>query len=436
MRVLYCLLLIAFLSACKKKPEIESMMESKYVVLKENSINDEHCKLSAQMSIPQNEKVTEYGFVYALDGSGPLINQNSRSITFPGSQLPQDGLFNTVLDVSIPDCEYAIRAYVIFNEKIFYSSTFRYKNGPRGTWKRLNNFPGPWRSFPVCFSLNNKGYVGLGYGTAGSLKDFWEFDPSTNQWKQLPDFPGEARSAAFQFVIGNKSYIGGGCRDNPVTEYAVTGFDDLWEFDPATTTWKRLADVPQNSTLAYDAVGTYSFSLGGFGFVGGGRISFGINYAIFKYDPAANTWSFDGEQKDQYNELNGVIFGSCFTLGDTAYIGTGMKDFRPAETSDRFFKYEYKTKKWERGWFPGQKKVYGFGTSNSNTGLIGLGEQTQEIWQMTGQFRWKAVSRCPDFYLNKGGMVFTIGNKTYIGLGTPGLDFLEKNSIYEYTHTR
>lgn len=438
MRSAYILMLVAvILCSCKKDLEVIPMMESRYVVHYDPVINaNEYFSLSAEVINSNKDTVNEYGFVYTLNGTGPLLGTNGQAISFNGSQLPPSGKFQATLDASIPDYEYSIRAYVVLNHQVYYSTTYHYQAAPRGSWKRLANFPGPFRTYAISFSVNNKGYVGLGLGPAGNLKDFWEFDPSTNQWTQLPDFPGEARSSAFQFTIGNKAYVGGGAWSIPVSDYDFSGYCDFYEFDPQTRTWKRLADYPVKWPIGLGTYGTYSFSAGGYGFVGGGRESTGYNAGMNKYDPATNQWSYETMHPKNYlNEVYQIVFGTCFVLNDTVYIGAGFKD-RRREYLERFFSYDYKTKTWAEVGFPSQSKAYAFGTSNSNTGLVGFGEQTQEIWQFSGNNRWKRVSRCPDSYGNKAGIAFTIGNKTYVGLGAPLLDFLDKNAIYEYTHTR
>ena len=437
MRICYLLFcLIPFFCACDKGPEVEQMMNSKSVTLKDATFDaNEYLKFSAEIHNIRKEELTEYGFVYTYDGTGPLLDHANKIPFIPG-RVPADTKFEGSIDASIPDAEYAIRAYVILNGDVFYSNTYRYKSAPRGSWKRLNNFPGPARSFAVSFSLDGRGYTGLGWGAGNSLKDFWQFDPVTNEWKQLPDFPGEARSSAIHFVIGDKAYVGGGTPLFPATEYVYSGFNDFYEFNPATGAWKKLADVPGFQTYPGGVFGAYSFAAGGFGFIGGGRDNTYMNYHIFKYDPLTNIWTPEAEQRDQHNKLNPVIFGSCFVINDTAYIGGGIQDFRRPETTSEYFTYYHKWKKWERIIFPGIKRAYAFGASNSNTGLVGFGEQTQEIWQITPSSRWKPVSRCPDYYFNKSGIAFTIGNKSYIGLGTTVLPGHDEKTIYEYTHTR
>jgi hypothetical protein len=286
--------------------------------------------------------------------------------------------------------------------------------------------------------VQDKGYVGLGWSDgAAPLNDWWEYNPASGAWTRLPDFPGEARSAAFQFAIGDKVYVGGGTRFQPGVEYITLGYNDVYEYTTTTRTWRRVADFPQTSSNGQGVIGAYHFSAGGLGFVGGGRDNYNLLYSLYRYDPAADQWSWEAAHPLNYQrELYPVLYGASFAIGDLGYMGMGFTTLRGGEISDRFFSYDYRTKKWQELWFSGRPVAHPFSASNSGTGLVGFGYQTQEIWQYVGGNLWKQVSRCPDDFLNKGGIAFTIGTKTYIGLGVPGLSTLNNRALYEYTHTR
>lgn len=76
------------------------------------------------------------------------------------------------------------------------------------------NFIGIGRSSASGFELNGKGYVGLGYDGTNRLKDFYQYDPSTNTWSQKADYAGTARYGAIGFQVGDKAYIGTGYDGN------------------------------------------------------------------------------------------------------------------------------------------------------------------------------------------------------------------------------
>jgi N-acetylneuraminic acid mutarotase len=89
------------------------------------------------------------------------------------------------------------------------------------TWTRKSDMESD-RWLGVGFSLENRGYIGLGNG---SPNDFWEYNPTTNQWTNVTPFPGGPREASSAFVIGKKAYVGLGAAGYPFP-------NDFWEYDP------------------------------------------------------------------------------------------------------------------------------------------------------------------------------------------------------------
>jgi N-acetylneuraminic acid mutarotase len=89
----------------------------------------------------------------------------------------------------------------------------------------------------VGFSIGSKGYVGT--GTIGSpylgLNDFWEYDTATNTWARKADVGGTPRTNAAGFSVGSKGYIGTG-------NDAASNLKDFWEYDPAANSWTRRRD--------------------------------------------------------------------------------------------------------------------------------------------------------------------------------------------------
>lgn len=82
----------------------------------------------------------------------------------------------------------------------------------------LLSFPGVRRRRAAGFVLNEKIYLGWGYGrTIGgnpeNTDDFWEYNPSTNVWREKAKCPGniEMKSNRASFVQGNAAYLIIGC---------------------------------------------------------------------------------------------------------------------------------------------------------------------------------------------------------------------------------
>ncbi|MEE4215493.1 MAG: IPT/TIG domain-containing protein [Bacteroidales bacterium] len=95
------------------------------------------------------------------------------------------------------------------------------------TWSRKNDFPGEARYVATGFSINGKGFIGLGQKNPSTFyRDFWLYDPLYDSWTRLPDFPGSARTCAFSFVINGLAYIGTGHEGSGLCS-------DIYVFNPA-----------------------------------------------------------------------------------------------------------------------------------------------------------------------------------------------------------
>jgi PKD repeat protein len=129
------------------------------------------------------------------------------------------------------------------------------------TWTQKRNLPTAHKAGPVAFSLNDKGYVvGGGYSTYEPTKDFYEYNPVTNDWSQLPDLP-ELRTGAVGFVIGDKAYVGTGTDLNST-------YKSFWYFTPSTNTWTAISDPPADFS---ERIAGTAFSIGNTGYVLAGR---------------------------------------------------------------------------------------------------------------------------------------------------------------------
>ena len=180
------------------------------------------------------------------------------------------------------------------------------------TWTQKADFGGMKRFDAVGFTIGNKGYIGTGQSGGGFLKDFWEYDPSINTWIQKADFGGVKRASAVGFVIGNYGYIGTG---------SSYGYDftmrDFWKYDPSTDIWNSIASLASEDYSTLEAVG---FSIGNFGYVGGGYDdSYSVKYAFWKYNPLTNSWVM-------IPNCEGGSTGSAvgFTIGNYGYVLRGF----------------------------------------------------------------------------------------------------------------
>ncbi len=113
---------------------------------------------------------------------------------------------------------------------------------PEGSrWSKLLDLPDTSRFYAVGFTIGNKGYLGTGLGNDPfqRLNDFWEYDPSTQQWSEMAPVGGEngeGRSSGLGFSINGKGYTGLGRGDS--NSY----LSDFWEYDPDANIWIKVAN--------------------------------------------------------------------------------------------------------------------------------------------------------------------------------------------------
>jgi len=282
----------------------------------------------------------------------------------------------------------------------------------QGTWTQKANFPGQVRSVPFTFVIGNKGYVGCGRDYPTYLKDFWEYDPSTNVWTQKADYGGVGRFLCVGFSVLNKGYAGLG-------EDATFGpVYDFWEYDPSTNTWVQKSSYPGNGPMY-----PVSFSIGNFGYVATGNLNWSTySNELWRYDPVSDLWiqkaSLPGAGRSD---------ASGFSIGNKGYVGVGY----PGGLND-FWEYDTLTDSWtQKANFPATPRLDAAAFSICNKGYIGTSDGgNNDFWQYdplsntwTQKASFAGAGRDETAF-------FSIGNKGYIGLGYEPTHYLD---FYEYT---
>ena len=188
------------------------------------------------------------------------------------------------------------------------------------------------RNGAVAFSINGKGYVGLGYDGVNYLRDFWEFDPegtpdpadypsmadslkskftNTGKWRRIANYPGDSCRFAVSFVIDNVAYVGSG------EDYDNNTLNDFYKFDG--TNWTQIANIGRARSRAT------AFTWDGYGYVVGGRLS-GVSVDAFqRYNPRTGQWETLNNLKDKTDEQ----FDDEYTLasyGSTSFIVNSETD--------------------------------------------------------------------------------------------------------------
>ncbi len=210
------------------------------------------------------------------------------------------------------------------------SNLYRYDPG-KNTWTSFVKLPtGNLRFSGISFSINGKGYIGMGVpGTGGLYNDLWELDPSTKKWTRKADFPYPGRDGMIAFVAGGKAYIGAGT-DNTLV------YSDFFEFDPVANTWTEKEPIP-SGPLVFAS----TFNIKGYGYIIGGSHngSTDFNVTTLKYDHVHNTWM-------QFTDFTGTPrqSGVAFSLAGKAYYGLGGTSF--SDTFNDILEYDPAADEW------------------------------------------------------------------------------------------
>jgi len=287
------------------------------------------------------------------------------------------------------------------------------------SWTQKADFGGMARFSAVSFSIGAKGYLGTGFGSSSSTKDFWEYDPTTDSWSQKADFGGTNRMYSTGFSIGSKGFIGCGNNNGNTT-------NDFWEYDPAANSWTQKANfagVPRQ--------GAVGFSIGSKGYIGTGLINSTTRTNDFwEYDPAMDTWT-------QKSNVGGAerSYATGFNIGDKGYIGTGNTG--TALIKD-FWEYDPSLDIWiQKADFGGIGRFQSVGMSIGSFGYIGLGDigggYANDFWEYDpSSDSW--VQR-----VSFGGAIrtlatgFSIGDKGFVGTGLDFINGIVYKDIWEYT---
>ncbi len=209
----------------------------------------------------------------------------------------------------------------------FFKSNRLWEYNPTNNkWTSKTSPSGPSeKNFAFCFTIGTKAYVGLGASLPGNsapmTKEVWQYDMTNDTWTRKNDFPGAARVEPFSFSIKGFGFVGGG--DTTNGSYGMAA--DVWRYDPSSDGWKRVADFPGSHSI-----GISGFNIENTGFVleaGQGyptapTASFDVPY-LWSYNGDSDTWT----QKATL-PANGrtIISATVFTIEKRAFAAIGATD--------------------------------------------------------------------------------------------------------------
>ncbi|TLX74679.1 galactose oxidase [Labilibacter sediminis] len=230
-------------------------------------------------------------------------------------------------------------------------------------WTQIADLPGVERNGAISFASSTKGYCGTGYDGDNKLKDFYEYDPTSNTWTTKGDFGGTARYGAVSFYTNGKGYVGTGYDDNYLK--------DFWEYDVDMDLWTQKASV--GGSKRRDAM---SFVLNGEAYVFSGLDNGAYLDDLYKYDAIDDRWlelnRISDYSDDSYDDDYTVprYKGCTFTMNGKAYVTTGIQSSNSAET----WEYNASTDRWvQKTDFEGAPRSGAVGFTIEDQGYVATG---------------------------------------------------------------
>ena len=212
-----------------------------------------------------------------------------------------------------------------------------------GTWTARAPLPSARQQHAAAVVTNASGqtimYVLGGYsGSNVVLRDNLAYNPGTNTWTARAPMPARRRETNGAAAINGKVYVSGGY--NSLGERTNT----LFVYDPATNTWATRAPLPDR--MAKGAMVAYGGKL----YVLASRYSDCTGCTtetarFYRYDPATNSWTRKANAPNQrWAPAGAVINGKLYVAGGDA---TGA-DFGWDTEADLDI-YDFATNTWRKG---------------------------------------------------------------------------------------
>ncbi len=268
-----------------------------------------------------------------------LLNNCKISIEFNNYKSESASVFEIItpwLKISTPltsvSFDYSTPYCFSINGKGYFCFERLWEYNPQNNvWTEKSKFPGFQRYNGVAFSINNKGYMGLGnYFGSYASHEFWEYDPELDSWTRKADFPGVGILNPTSFVINNYGYV---CLGLTETINTTT---ELWKYDQSSDTWLKKSDFP-GSGRDY----AFGIAIGNKAYVGFGYNNNVYYKDFYEYEPISDLWI----QKGTYPG-KGIENIQGFSTNNTGYIGLGVANSKSWCTD--FWQYSPLTNEWKR----------------------------------------------------------------------------------------
>lgn len=201
----------------------------------------------------------------------------------------------------------------VYNENGILRDFWKY-NPALDQWTRLADFPASSTNKCICFTFDDKIFVGFGFSGYKFEHDMWTYDPKADQWAELPKNRVPARSGAAACINSEFLFMG--------TGYDTHTLKDWWRYNPRNNKWVEMRSIPGTGRIT-----AVAFSVNERIFVSTGRLFKGdltgghLKDDVLEYDIRQNTWYCRGEVPGGGRE-NAI----SFVVDGKVYIGLGENE--------------------------------------------------------------------------------------------------------------
>lgn len=289
--------------------------------------------------------VSEYGVCWSDINTIPTIESSNTEIGDFTSGKEGEIAIAVNLSSLEKSKKYYVRAYAKDNSSnVYYSTVSEFTTASLGWQFGPENFTTiEDGNGMVGFSIGNKGYFGLGSISSQANLKFWQYDLATDEISEIASFPGEGREFPISFTINGKGYIGLGISVD--TKMLLV---DFWQYDPTLDSWMQLMDFTGETRYPFSPFGGYPcvFATSGYGYVGlGVDANREFVSSIMKYDPVLNSWMPIAAYPE--GGVHDLMSGS---VGNMGIVGLGDNEINPGSSSgnfDTFWGYEEANDNWD-----------------------------------------------------------------------------------------
>lgn len=248
--------------------------------------------------------ISEKGICYGQ--TQDLTYYSAETIPYQGSE---NEFYINITNLTSGD-RYYIRSYAKINGEFTYSPIV--DTLTVYPWHYVTDIPGLPRTQAVSFAIGSKAYIGTGvYQNDMFLEDLWEYDTETGAWTQKANYPEGKVRGLMAFSVNGKGYAGLGYRRDGTNEGEK--IDSFYEYDPVMNTWTRKHDYP-GGWYGYDSRHATALNNKGYFITAKPVSNNGVN--IYEYNPNNDRWTL----------INSITFGGQWYFGPHTYLTANAVD--------------------------------------------------------------------------------------------------------------